>query len=67
LRNQFDAGVALQNLIYYKKKGRKHMYRTVLRYQNRIDLLSGRAGRENGKIIAKLKRQLRKLQEQESK
>ena len=43
------------------------MYRTVLRYQNRIDLLSGRSGRENGRIIAKLKRQLRKMQEQESK
>ena len=43
------------------------MNRTVLYYQNRIDLLSSRAGRENGKIVAKLKRQIRKLQEQESK
>lgn len=40
------------------------MYRTVLRYQNRIDLLSSR-GRENGKVIAKLKRRIRKLQESE--
>ena len=43
------------------------MNRTVLHYQNRIDLLTGRSGRENGRIIAKLKRRIRKLQEQESK
>ena len=43
------------------------MHRTVLYYQNRIDLLSGRAGLENEKVIAKLKRKIRKLQEQESK
>ena len=39
------------------------MYRNVLHYQNRIDLLSSRAGRDNGRIIAKLKRQIRKMQE----
>ena len=42
------------------------MYHTVLRYQNRIELLSGRAGRENGRIIAKLKRRIRQLQAKES-
>ncbi len=43
------------------------MYRTVLHYQNRIDLLSSRAGRENSRIIAKLKRQIRKLENLEEK
>lgn len=31
----------------------------IMRYQNRITLLEGRSGRENGRIIAKLKRKLR--------
>ena len=43
------------------------MMRDILYYQNRIDLMEGRAGRENDKIIAKLKRKIAKLKEKESK
>ena len=32
-----------------------------LNIENRIELLAGRAGRENGNIIKKLQRQLRKI------
>ena len=42
------------------------MVRDVRYYENRVALLSGRAGRENGKVIAKLQRKIRKLQEKES-
>lgn len=37
------------------------MSRTVLYYQNRIDLLLGR-GRENHNIVKKLKRKIRQLE-----
>lgn len=37
------------------------MVRNELYYQNRINLLMGR-GTENGKIVKKLQRQLRKLE-----
>lgn len=37
------------------------MVRDVLYYQNRINLLMSR-GTENGKIVKKLQRQLRKLE-----
>ena len=40
------------------------MIRNIAYYQNRINLLSSRTGRENQNIIAKLKRKIRKLQEQ---
>lgn len=43
------------------------MNRNILHYQNRIETMSGRAGRENGKIIAKCKRKIRQLKEKESK
>ena len=33
----------------------------VLALENRIELLRGRSGRENGRIINKLRRRLRKL------
>ena len=38
---------------------------TILSLENRIALLRGRTGRENGKIIKKLERQLRVLKSQE--
>ena len=41
------------------------MNNTVLALENRIALLRGRAGRENGKIIKKLERRLRALKSQE--
>ena len=41
------------------------MIRNVTYYQNRINLLTSRSGRENHNIVAKLKRKIRKLQEQE--
>ena len=40
------------------------MIRNITYYQNRINLLSSRTGRDNQNIIAKLKRKIRKLQEQ---
>ena len=33
----------------------------VLALENRIELLRGRSGRENGKIVKKLQRRLRRL------
>ena len=33
----------------------------ILALENRIELLRGRTGRENGKIIKKLQRRLRRL------
>lgn len=38
------------------------MNNTILALENRITLLRGRTGRENGKIIRKLERRLRALQ-----
>ena len=37
------------------------MNNTILAIENRIALLQGRTGRDNGKIIKKLQRKLRKL------
>jgi hypothetical protein len=37
------------------------MTRTKLYYQNRIALLEGRTKKDNGRIIAKLKRKIRLL------
>ena len=41
------------------------MKATILSLENRIALLQGRSGRENGKIIKKLQRQLRALKDKE--
>ena len=41
------------------------MKATILSIENRIALLQGRTSKENGKIVKKLQRQLRKLQTQE--
>ena len=41
------------------------MNNTVLALENRIALLRGRTGRENGKLIKKLERRLRALKSQE--
>ena len=41
--------------------------RDIKHYQNRIELMEGRTGRENGNIIRKCKRKIRNLQKQESK
>lgn len=38
---------------------------TILSLENRISTLRGRTGRENGKIIRKLQRQLRSLKDKE--
>ena len=35
----------------------------ILAIENRIALLQGRSGRENGKIVKKLQRKLRRLRE----
>ena len=43
------------------------MIRNIKHYQNRIELMEGRTGRENGNIIRKCKRKIRNLQKQESK
>ena len=42
------------------------MKASILSIENRIALLQGRSGRENGKIIKKLQRQLRQLKSQEN-
>ena len=42
------------------------MNASIIAIENRIALLQGRSGRENGKIIKKLLRQLRALKSQES-
>lgn len=42
------------------------MKASVLSIENRIALLQGRSGRENGKIIKKLQRRLRALKSQEN-
>ena len=41
------------------------MNNNILAIENRIALLRGRAGKENGKIIKKLERRLRALKTQE--
>lgn len=38
---------------------------TILSLENRITLLRGRTGRENGKLIKKLERRIRALQTKE--
>lgn len=40
-------------------------YIRKIRYQNRIELLNSRTGKENGKIVKKLQRRLRALNAQE--
>ena len=37
----------------------------ILALENRIALLRGRSGRENGKIVKKLERRLRKLKNEQ--
>lgn len=41
--------------------------RDIQYYQNRITLMEGRAGRENGNIIKKCKRRIKNLQKQANK
>ena len=41
------------------------MKATVLDLENRIALLRGRTGRENGKLIKKLERRIRAIQSKE--
>ena len=41
------------------------MHNTILAIENRIALLRGRTGRENGKIVKKLERRLRALRAKE--
>ena len=41
------------------------MNNNILAIENRIALLRGRTGRENGKIVKKLERRLRALKSQE--
>ena len=41
------------------------MKRTVLYYENRIELLEGRDTKDNGRIVAKLKRKVRALKAKE--
>lgn len=43
------------------------MIRDIRYYENRINLMEGRAGRENGNIIKKCKRKIHNLKKQESK
>ena len=43
------------------------MARDIRHYQNRIEVMEGRSGKENGNIIKKLKRKIRSLQKQEPK
>ena len=43
------------------------MDRSIKYYENRIALMEGRAGRENGNIIKKCIRRIRNLQKQENK
>ena len=45
-------------MIYKSKEMR------IIRLQNRIELMRGRAGRENGNIIKKCERQLRKIEKE---
>ena len=42
------------------------MKASILSIENRIALLQGRTGKENGKIVKKLQRQLRQLKSQEN-
>ena len=45
----------------------ENMARDIRHYQNRIEVMEGRSGKENGNIIKKLKRKIRSLQKQEPK
>ena len=42
------------------------MNRDALYYQNRIDILLGRKGTENGKIVNKLRRKIRLLEKKKN-
>lgn len=42
------------------------MNRDILHYENRIELMQGRTGRDNGNIIRKCKRKIAHLKEKES-
>jgi hypothetical protein len=42
------------------------MKASILSIENRIALLQGRSGRENGTIVKELQRQLRQLKSQEN-
>ena len=42
------------------------MIRDIQHYQNRIELMQGRTGRENGNIIRKCKRKIARLKEKET-
>ena len=42
-------------------KGVTKMGNKILELENRIELLRGRTGRDNGKIVKKLQRRLRRL------
>ncbi len=42
------------------------MIRNIQHYQNRIELMEGRTGRENGNIIRKCKRKIAQLKEKET-
>jgi hypothetical protein len=48
--------------IFYTNKGENIMNNNELAIQNRINLLESRTEKENGNIVKKLQRQLRKLQ-----
>lgn len=43
------------------------MIRDIRYYENRIELMEGRAGRENGNIIKKCKRKIRQIEKQNKK
>ena len=43
------------------------MIRDIRHYQNRIELMEGRSGRDNGNIIKKCKRKIAQLKQKESK
>ena len=43
------------------------MIRDIRHYQNRIELMEGRSGRENGNIIKKCKRKIAQIKEKEDK
>jgi hypothetical protein len=47
---------------FYTNKGENIMNNNELAIQNRINLLESRTEKENGNIVKKLQRQLRKLQ-----
>ena len=42
------------------------MIRDIRHYQNRIELMEGRTGRDNGNIVRKCKRKISQIKEKES-